>query len=693
MSALSIQVPFPVFNGRDGQPLDNGYVWIGEPNLPPQTNPVAVYFDEALTILAPQPLRTINGYISRAGSPSQVYIDGVNFSILVQDSKGSMVYNFPEGTGISPDACGVIYDPPFTGAVARPVCQKLEETVSVKDFGAVGDGTTDDTVAIKAALQSGNSYIYFPEGEYLVSTIYVTGLSNVALIGVPGASVLKKKAGTYGPNIDGAISGLIDFVSCSYITIDGLKVNGNKANAVPSVGTYLNGINFYLCNIVRTQNSEFVDCNFIGLNHQCCYDVWITNNKFISCGWGGSNFSGGYFAIYGAARCVMANNVYISIWAGVVSQLGVQYMHICDNSFINSSLIFAQDVSQTTISGNTFDGPAPAGALGEAGQDAITIESDSDIVISNNYISASARHGVYVVGNFVENGPKEGILTCNNITIVGNTIVGCTSGSGLQLDPGSAFTYSYVTHTGTPTTEANWTYATNLVAQSNTISGCSVGIAVAIVDGALISSNVCRENITNGINIGGSKNSTYQSNLIVDNSQAGATVYDGIFVNATATLINNITIQANDIYGPSHRYGIYNNNAGVTNLKIKDNPQYASGSVVFSAANGNPNVIVPVTFLNGSSAYGSGLATPSYFKDGDGVVHLRGVALLGAGSVGLPMFNLPVGYRPDSDEIFITLSNQLLARCDVKANGDVVPVIGVNSQYFSLSGISFYAIN
>jgi hypothetical protein len=32
MSALSIQVPFPVFQDRDGQPLENGYIWIGQPN-------------------------------------------------------------------------------------------------------------------------------------------------------------------------------------------------------------------------------------------------------------------------------------------------------------------------------------------------------------------------------------------------------------------------------------------------------------------------------------------------------------------------------------------------------------------------------------------------------------------------------------------------------------------------------------
>ncbi len=131
MSALSIQVPFPVFQDRDGQPLENGYVWIGEPNLNPQTNPVAAYYDDALTIVAAQPLRTLNGYISRAGTPAQVYVDGIDFSILVQDSKGSMVYNFPEGNYLN--AAGVVYDPAGAGAVVTTVQAKLRESVSVKD--------------------------------------------------------------------------------------------------------------------------------------------------------------------------------------------------------------------------------------------------------------------------------------------------------------------------------------------------------------------------------------------------------------------------------------------------------------------------------------------------------------------------------------------------------------------------------
>lgn len=217
MSALSIQVPFPVFQGRDGQPLENGYVWIGEPNLNPQTNPVVAYYDAALTIPAAQPLRTLNGYVSRAGTPAQIYVDGVNFSILVQDSKGSMVYNFPDGTGISPDACGVTYDPPFTDAVPYPVCEKLEQTVSVKDFGATGDGTTDDTAAIQAAIDYLGSItpwpvstsrgklrpaLYFPAGVYKVSSSIAISYSSLNVFGDGGLNSLVAWYGGNTPVFD-----------------------------------------------------------------------------------------------------------------------------------------------------------------------------------------------------------------------------------------------------------------------------------------------------------------------------------------------------------------------------------------------------------------------------------------------------------------------------------------------------------
>lgn len=62
-----------------------------------------------------------------------------------------------------------------TGAVNRPINQKLTDTVSVKDFGAVGNGTTDDTASFSAAWTASNpKAVLVPAASYKI-TGTVTG--------------------------------------------------------------------------------------------------------------------------------------------------------------------------------------------------------------------------------------------------------------------------------------------------------------------------------------------------------------------------------------------------------------------------------------------------------------------------------------------------------------------------------------
>lgn len=93
-----------------------------------------------------------------------------------------------------------------TGAVTRTVQNRLRDFISVKDFGAVGDGTTNDTSAIQAAIDYAQSLVtgssipargavvLFPHGQYAISaTLHILG--GVSVRGERGGTVIKALAG------------------------------------------------------------------------------------------------------------------------------------------------------------------------------------------------------------------------------------------------------------------------------------------------------------------------------------------------------------------------------------------------------------------------------------------------------------------------------------------------------------------
>jgi hypothetical protein len=82
--------------------------------------------------------------------------------------------------------------------LARTVQDELRDRVNVKQFGAVGDGVTDDTAAIVAALASGAKSVYMPGGVYKITSqvsipdrvsLYGDGYTNSG--GVAGTRILK----------------------------------------------------------------------------------------------------------------------------------------------------------------------------------------------------------------------------------------------------------------------------------------------------------------------------------------------------------------------------------------------------------------------------------------------------------------------------------------------------------------------
>ena len=121
----------------------------------------------------------VNGLLATGGTDyTETSSTVVTFvtGMAVWDELQFIVFGKNVGTAV---ASNVSFTPAGTGAVATTVQSKLRQSVSVKDFGAVGDGVTDDTAAINAAIQyaktSAIKCVEVPSGNYKTSGSIVIG--------------------------------------------------------------------------------------------------------------------------------------------------------------------------------------------------------------------------------------------------------------------------------------------------------------------------------------------------------------------------------------------------------------------------------------------------------------------------------------------------------------------------------------
>jgi hypothetical protein len=133
-------------------------------NYPPGTNSLSVYIDGVNQYVGDSYLETDSDTVTFTAG---LHVGAeVKFTTAVQTSLGAT------------DASNVSYDPPFTNSVPTNVENKLAQYVSVKDFGAVGDGVADDTAAIQDAIdfaQTDGNAIYAPAGVYAVTGLTYDG--------------------------------------------------------------------------------------------------------------------------------------------------------------------------------------------------------------------------------------------------------------------------------------------------------------------------------------------------------------------------------------------------------------------------------------------------------------------------------------------------------------------------------------
>ena len=186
MTALSIEPPFPVFTGTDGQPLDNGRIYVGVANLDPVTNPVALYWDAALTIPAAQPVATSGGYAVYLGSPARLFADAAAVSIRVLDGAGALVFSSNSlaafSVGLSGGTTGLtVSGSPVTGSGTMT----LGGTLVVANGGTGATTASGARSNLGAAASGANTDITALEQDVTVTETGTIAAGSIGFRGIP----------------------------------------------------------------------------------------------------------------------------------------------------------------------------------------------------------------------------------------------------------------------------------------------------------------------------------------------------------------------------------------------------------------------------------------------------------------------------------------------------------------------------
>ena len=324
-------------------------------------------------------------------------------------------------TAVGKGAALLSYLAPYTGAVGRTQQSKNSDWVSVKDFGAKGDGVTDDSSAIQNAINDlsavGGGTIYFPAGVYFVGTtgIVVTHMA-ISLIGETGASVLKSSASiavpilTYGvetftPRPQNAV--------IRSIVIDGS--NGLTPGVSPGIGNpNAHGIKLWASNVAIT-DCLIKNCGGWGVYGYQHWDTWINNNQVF-----GNALGGIYSGEEGNNVTIEENTINYNFGPGIqlvggmlvnIRKNDVEYNQGYGFYLLGTSLSASRNCQYT---GNYHE------------NNAINALYRSEIYIdrSGNEISDCYVARNYISNNTTGSTPDVKILSVNSCTVESNTLVG-----------------------------------------------------------------------------------------------------------------------------------------------------------------------------------------------------------------------------------------------------------------------------
>lgn len=364
-----------------------------------------------------------------SGASVSVYIAGTNTLATIYEPDSNAIPQSAKANPFTTDATGfwtfAAADGPYairiegagSGAMNVPYVALYdsggvnnETPLTVFDFGAVGDGTTDDTAAIQAAvtyIQSGGT-IYFPNRDGgLQATFQVTSKITVnkpiTLKGLGGKVWFNFPVGT--SNADGR---LFDIAS-SDVTFDSMWID-----ATGVTGT-ITGVNRYAISCepggsTRYSNIKAINCKFTNLTQysgsipatttvmHAIYakqvdDLLVTGCEF-------NTISGSPVYLIDTERARIRDNSFIKFgWSGVWLNNANLYWEICNNTF-----------SGTTSANPSYWGGA-IDVMGQTSDASSPGEPDENGLIDGNIFA----QGVYRYGQVVRLSSSRKVVVTNNV--------------------------------------------------------------------------------------------------------------------------------------------------------------------------------------------------------------------------------------------------------------------------------------
>lgn len=428
------------FFSDNGVPLSGGLLYTYAAGT---TTPQTTYTSSSGGIAHSNPI--ILNSAGRVASGEIWITNQISYKFVLKDSNNVLIATYDNINGInSINAFQVSYTPPFSSSVTTTVGGKLAQYVSVKDFGATGDGVTDDIAAFTAALAASDS-VYVPDGIYVVSSpVILRGNAfdaNGRYIGkhLFGASrngsIIKAATGYTGNQlvIIGNTNWTVDSIfsvnnSLENISIDdtnmvddlnksALFLQGTFNNAVRNVNQAKSGTiktRWDITVAIGSYTTSFYDCHSDNFQVTSSVIGGVTTIAFYNC-------SCTFLNLYGGTTINFDHLTVQGTYSGGYPKKRIQIDQCANISIINGDL--------------------------EGDGDYINASNSSGILVANNNV---ASVGTYRQGGTDQKTKFWSVTDCNQILSRDNIFMNWTK-AGVGVVGSPPYTGTYATGSGTNT--------------------------------------------------------------------------------------------------------------------------------------------------------------------------------------------------------------------------------------------------